>query len=70
MAYDTKDKWLLPDSVRYQAAYAVTRGRKLPDGRFEGQAALYFMGRLQRRRFHIAETRAGAIRGVERALRK
>lgn len=60
--------WEYPATKAYRPLHQVSKTRKLDDGRFEGIAALYFLGVRQNMKTFIAETRARALRGAERLI--
>lgn len=57
-----------PETCDYQAAHAVWKTRKLPDGRFEACGALYFMGKRCTQLYAVGMTRGRVINYIDRAL--
>lgn len=52
-----------PETVDYRAAYVAVKTRRLPNGRFEAVAALFFDGRRVSQ-FRAIESRRGYARSV------
>lgn len=69
MAYDSEEKWAVPQRIAYTKRHQITKGRKLAAG-YEGLSAVYIGGQLVSQAVHTSTTRAGAVRGAARLARE
>jgi hypothetical protein len=60
-------QWGFPETIRSQAAQLSSKTRRLPDGRFEAAAAIFFMGQRGMTVYAVASSRYRAEKEVTRA---
>lgn len=55
----------LPDQIDYQAASVISKTHRLPDGRFEAVAGIFFLGKRGLTVYAVAPTRYRALKEAE-----